>query len=67
MQSLPPSVTVSSTSVGISLLGDNGVTVQVSLPRPRSLHELSDAEMIERARRWARSALMTAAERLEHA
>ena len=32
--SLPPSVTVSPTIVGVSVLTDDGATVQISLPRP---------------------------------
>jgi len=58
--SLPPSVTVSPTIVGVSVLTDDGVTVQVSLPRPRGLRELPIEEVAARkascAIRRARSA-----------
>jgi len=67
MQQLPPSITVSPTTLGVSLLASNGVTVQVSLPRPRGLHDLSEQEIVERAHRLAKTALMTAAECLEQA
>ena len=67
MQELPPSVTISPTTVGVSVLAGNGVTVQVNLPRPRSLHDLPEEEVAERARRLARTALMSAAEHLETA
>ena len=59
--SLPPSVTVSPTIVGVSVLTDDGVTVQVSLPRPRGLRELPIEEVAERARRMAQEALRAAA------
>lgn len=63
--SLPPSVTVSPTVVGVSVLTDDGITVQVSLPRPRGLHDLPEAEVAERAKRLARAALIDAVESLE--
>ena len=59
--SLPPSVTVSPTIVGVSVLTDDGVTVQVSLPRPRGLHALPIEEVADRARRMAQDALRAAA------
>ncbi|MGH6998123.1 MAG: hypothetical protein ACREEO_08000 [Phenylobacterium sp.] len=59
--SLPPSVTVSPTIVGVSVLTDDGVTVQVSLPRPRGLHDLPIEEVADRARRMAQDALRAAA------
>lgn len=59
--SLPPSVTVSPTIVGVSVLTDDGVTVQVSLPRPRGLRELPIEEVADRARRMAQDALRAAA------
>ena len=62
--SLPPSVTVSPTIVGVSVLTDDGVTVQVSLPRPRGLHELPIEEVADRARRMAQDALRAAASSL---
>ncbi|MBP7649323.1 MAG: hypothetical protein KA085_15400 [Phenylobacterium sp.] len=65
--SLPPSVTVSPTLVGVSILTADGVTVQVSLPRPRGLHDLPQAEVAARAKRLAQAALITAFESLEGA
>lgn len=65
--SLPPSVTVSPTIVGVSVLTDGGVTVQVSLPRPRGLHDLPAEEVAGRAMRLAREALRSAAESLDAA
>lgn len=62
---LPPSITLKPTSVGVAVLTVGGVSVEVSLPRPRSLHELSPPEVAARARRLAREALMNAAETLE--
>ncbi|KQW66359.1 hypothetical protein ASE17_06230 [Phenylobacterium sp. Root77] len=59
--SLPPSVTVSPTIVGVSVLTDDGVTVQVSLPRPRGLRDLPIEEVADRARRMAQDALRAAA------
>ena len=61
---LPPSVTVSPTSVGVSVLTDEGATVQVSLPRPRGLNALPADEVAARALNLARQALKTAAETL---
>jgi len=63
--SLPPSVTVSPTIVGISVLTDDGATVQISLPRPRGLHDLPADEVAERARRLAMQALRSAADTLQ--
>ena len=62
--SLPPSVTVSPTLVGVSVLTNDGITVQISLPRPRGLHDLPEAEVAERAKRLARAALISAFESL---
>ena len=61
---LPPSVTVSPTSVGVSVLTDAGATVQVSLPRPRGLNALPADEVAARALHLAREALKTAADTL---
>ena len=61
---LPPSITLKPTSVGVAVLTVGGVSVEVSLPRPRSLHELPAPEAAARARRLAREALMNAAETL---
>ena len=62
--SLPPSVTVSPTVVGVSVLTNDGVTVQVRLPRPKGLRDLPAEEVADRAMRLAREALRTAAETL---
>ncbi len=62
--SLPPSFTVSPTIVGVSVLTDDGATVQVSLPRPRGLRELPQDEVVARAQRLAKAALKSAAEAL---
>jgi hypothetical protein len=63
--SLPPSVTVSPTVVGVSVLTDDGITVQVSLPRPRGLHDLPADEVADRAMRLAREALRNAVRSLD--
>ncbi|HEY3889962.1 MAG TPA: hypothetical protein VGL73_15400 [Caulobacteraceae bacterium] len=63
---LPPSVTVSPTFVGVSMLTADGVTVQVSLPRPRGLRELPTDELVARAEGLARRALEAAAATLAH-
>ena len=47
-------------ATGQALL-DDGVTVQVSLPRPRGLHDLPIEEVADRARRMAQDALRAAA------
>jgi hypothetical protein len=65
--SLPPSVTVSPTIVGVSVLTKDGITVQVSLPRPRGLHDLPADEVAGRAMRLAREALRNAAQSLDAA
>lgn len=62
--SLPPSVTVGPTNLGVSVLIEDGVTVQVSLPRPRGLHDLPADEIEARARRLARAAMMSAVKSL---
>lgn len=61
---LPPSVTIGPTSIAVSLFAENGAIVQVSLPRPRGLGELSSDEVSARARRLAKAALVRAAEAL---
>lgn len=61
---LPPSVTVSPTVVGVSVLTAEGITVQVSLPRPRGLHDLPAEEVADRAKRLAQAALADAARTL---
>ena len=63
--SLPPSVTVSPTVVGVSVLTDDGITVQVCLPRPRVLHDLPADEVADRAMRLAREALRNAVRSLD--
>ena len=65
--SLPPSVTVSPTIVGVSVLTNDGIAVQVSLPRPRGLHDLPADEVAGRAMRLAREALRNAAQSLDAA
>lgn len=67
MYDLPPSVTVSPTTVGVSVLTEDGATVQVSLPRPKGLHDLPAEVVAERARTWARAAMRTAAATLDDA
>ncbi|MDP3855163.1 hypothetical protein [Phenylobacterium sp.] len=62
--SLPPSVTVSPTVVGVSVLTDDGITVHVSLPRPRGLHDLPADVVADRALHLARAALKTASQTL---
>lgn len=63
--SLPPSITVSPTVVGVSVLTDDGITVQVSLPRPRGLRDLPADEVANRAMNLAREALRNAARSLD--
>lgn len=62
---LPPSVTVSPTVVGVSVLTADGITVQVSLPRPRGLRDLPADEVADRARRLAMAALADATRTLQ--
>lgn len=62
---LPPSVTVSPTVVGVSVLTADGITVQVSLPRPRGLHDLPADEVADRAKRLAMAALADATRTLQ--
>jgi hypothetical protein len=62
--SLPPSVTVGPTAVGVSVFTDDGATVQISLPRPRGLRDLPIDEVADRARRMAQEALAAAARTL---
>ena len=63
--SLPPSVTVSPTVVGVSVLTDDRITIQISLPRPRGLHDLPADEVANRAMSLAREALRNAARSLD--
>lgn len=63
--SLPPSVTVSPTLVGVCVLTDDGITVQISLPRPRGLRGLPEQEVAARAKRLAQAALISAFESLQ--
>lgn len=63
---LPPSVTVSPTVVGVSVVTADGATVEVSLQRPRGLAALSTEELVERAQQLALSALEAAAASLAH-
>jgi hypothetical protein len=57
---LPPSVSVGPTQVGVSIVTDDGVVVQVSLPRPRGLRNLPAEEVAVRAKRLAKAALLSA-------
>ena len=61
VQSLPPSVTVAPRNVDVSVLTEDGATVQISLPRPRGLRDLPQDELVAKARRLARLALERAA------
>ncbi len=65
--SLPPSVTVSPTVVGVSVVTNDGITVQISLPRPRGLHDLPAEVVADRAMTLARAALKAASDTLEAA
>lgn len=64
---LPPSVTVGPTTMGVAVLIGDGVTVQVSLPRPRGLHDLSAEQVADHAKRLAMAALADASRTLEAA
>ncbi|MET0275104.1 MAG: hypothetical protein ABW360_19110 [Phenylobacterium sp.] len=61
---LPPSITLRPTAVGVAVFTANGVSVEVSLPRSHGLHDLPDPELVARARRMALEALATATETL---
>ena len=63
--SLPPSVTVGATIVDVTILTDEGATVVVNLPRPKGLHDLPDAEIVDRARALARQAMIEAVQSLD--
>ncbi|MDR3506473.1 MAG: hypothetical protein P4L64_01100 [Caulobacteraceae bacterium] len=58
---LPPSITISPTCVGVSVLTEDGATVQIRLPRPGGLRGLSQEEIVVRAQRLAKAALDHAA------
>lgn len=62
--SLPPAVSVGPTQIGVSVITDDGVTVQVNLPGPRGLKELPADEVTARAKRLAKAALLSAFETL---
>jgi len=62
--SLPPSVTLGPTIVGVSVLTEAGATVKVELQRPKGLHDLPEQEIVDRARQMAKAALLSAAETL---
>lgn len=64
--SLPPSVTVSPTMVGVSVITPDGATVEVSLQRPRGLAALPTEELLARAQQLALDALEAAAASLTH-
>ena len=61
---LPPSIKVGPTTVGVSLITADGATVEVALPRPGGLYEISEAEIVSRARDLAFAALQAAAAKL---
>ncbi|MDR3510311.1 MAG: hypothetical protein P4L73_01640 [Caulobacteraceae bacterium] len=63
---LPPSVTVSPTVVGVSVLTADGATVEISLQRLRGLTALSPEEVVVRAQQLALDALEAAAASLGH-
>jgi hypothetical protein len=64
--SLPPSVTVSPTMVGVSVLTADGATVEISLQRPRGFAALPPEQLVARAQALALSALEAAAASLGH-
>ena len=64
--SLPPSVTVGPTSVGVSVLTRDGATVEVSLQRLHGLAGLPPEEIAVRAQKLALNALEAAAASLSH-
>jgi hypothetical protein len=64
--SLPPSVTVGPTSVGVSVLTDDGAIVSINLQRLRGLAALSTEEISERAHALALDALAAAVASLSH-
>lgn len=64
--SLPPTVTVGPTSVGVSVLTADGAMVEISLQRLRGLAALPPEEIAERAQELALSALEAAAASLAH-
>jgi hypothetical protein len=64
--SLPPSVRVSPTMIGVSVLTTDGATVEISLQRPRGLVALPPEEIVARAQQLALHALEAAAVSLAH-
>lgn len=54
---LPPSITVAATIVDVSVLTEDGATVQVRLPRPRGLRDLPRDELVAKAQKLAKVAL----------
>ena len=65
-QSLPPTVTVGPTSVGVSVLTADGAIVEINLQRLRGLADLAPDQMAERAQALALDALAAAAASLAH-
>jgi hypothetical protein len=65
-QSLPPSVTVGPTTVGVSVVTADGAIVEVNLQRLRGLAALPPEEMTERAQALALDALAAAVASLSH-
>ena len=64
--SLPASITVGPTSVGVSVVTDDGAIVSINLQRLRGLAALSAEELAERAQALALNALAAAAASLAH-
>jgi len=64
--SLPASITVGPTSVGVSVVTDDGAIVSINLQRLRGLTALSADELAERAQALALNALAAAAASLAH-
>lgn len=62
--SLPPKVTVSPTTVGISVLTPEGATVEISLQRLRGLAVLPPEDLAARVQELALGALRAAARSL---
>jgi uncharacterized RDD family membrane protein YckC len=64
--SLPASITVGPTSVGVSVLTADGAIVSINLQRLRGLADLAPEKMAERVQALALDALAAAAASLSH-
>jgi uncharacterized RDD family membrane protein YckC len=64
--SLPASITVGPTSVGVSVVTDDGAIVSINLQRLRGLAALPLEEVAERAQTLALEALAAATASLSH-